>query len=79
MDFGLKPLDVKPSEEVFDLAKKAYEDGRDMNVESFVQELQETLDIQQDASLTDMVRKIPDQRDDVRERAVSFLERVKAR
>jgi hypothetical protein len=76
---GAVALDVKPSEEVFDLEKRAYEDSKQMSVEAFVQELNETLDLSQDISLTDIVRAMPEQRGDVRERAVSFLERVGAR
>lgn len=72
------PLNCRPSAEVFDIAGKARAEERDSTMEVFVDNLQRTLSRKDEKSLLDEVRGA-DAPDEIRERALHYLERAGAR
>jgi hypothetical protein len=68
-------LRVKPAEEVFDVEKRQRVETRTMEMDAFVSTLREALTPDASADLSDVIRgtDLPDQ---VRERALAYLERT---
>ena len=71
-------LDVLPAEEVFDLVKKAQVEENNVVMEDFVANLRDTLGPQGTKSLLDEVRAA-DVPEEIRERAISYLEQAGAK
>lgn len=69
-------LRVAPSAQVFDLEKKFRGEVRDMTVSGFVEALQKTVIEDQGTPLEDLIRQSQGVPELIRERALSYLERV---
>lgn len=72
------PLEVSPAEEVFDLRKKVLAEETESTMEEFVDNLRATLNTQAAKSLLDEIRA-SDAPDEIRERAIFYLEKAGAR
>lgn len=75
VDIEVIPLDVRPAEEVFDVAGRARVEANAMVVETFIDDLQKTLDPGSSVPLEDQIRD-SDAPAEVKERALSYLENV---
>jgi len=74
LGLGQVTLDVRPADEVFDIEGRVRAEGRQMMVEAFVESLKDALQGQEGADLAEEVRQWPNIDDQVRERAVGYLE-----
>jgi DNA repair exonuclease SbcCD nuclease subunit len=74
-----RPLVVKPSKEVLDILGKVKKEAREMTMEAFVESLKDSLQARKDESLLELIQDIPDVPQEVRERALSYLEKAGAR
>ena len=74
-----RPLVVKPSKEVLDILGKVKKEAREMTMEAFVDSLKDSLQARKDESLLELVHDLPDVPQEVRERALSYLEKAGAR
>jgi hypothetical protein len=74
-----RQLKVRPAAEVFDVQGKARAETKGLTMETFVDNLRQTLKTRQEGSLLDVVRGLGEIPDAVRERALAYLERAGAR
>lgn len=70
------PLDVAPADEVFDIEGRVRAEARDLNMESFVESIQGTLEESVGKPLLEIVRELPDIDERVREQAILYLEQA---
>ncbi len=66
----VRPLKVEPPKKVFDLDRRIKDESRDMNMEMFVDSIQETLEESKGESIEDVIRSLPDIPEAVREEAL---------
>jgi len=67
-------LDVAPAKEVFDLDKRAKEEARAMTVDAFVESVKEELQSSSDKPFSEIVESLQDIPDEIRERALEYIE-----
>ena len=72
-------LQVEPAEKVFDLEKRTRTEVRDMTMDTFVDSIKETLKGRVEDSLFTKLDLLNDVPPEVRERAISYLEKAGAR
>ena len=77
IDIQAIPLEVKPASEVFNLQGKARADAKSMSMDVFVDSLKDSLMTQSGDSLIDQIRDMPGVDNQVREKALLYLEQVK--
>lgn len=73
-----KPLRVQPAKEVFDIEGRVRAEARQMNIETFVEGLRDVLTRQDDVSLRETIEGMDGIEDEVRERAILYLEKAGA-
>ena len=73
-----RPLDVRPSEEVFDIEGRVRQQARAMTVDAFVDTVKATLKAKKRRSLLDDVRAMSDLLEPVRERTIEYIEEAGA-
>jgi len=69
-----RPLKVEPSEAVFDLEGRMRQEARDMTMEAFVDNFRKTLLDTEAKPLLDTILDLPDTPQEIKERAVLYLE-----
>lgn len=74
-----RPLVVKPSKEVLDIVGKVRKEAREMTMDAFVESLKESLQARKEESLLDLIHDLPDIPPEVKERALSYIEKAGAR
>jgi DNA repair exonuclease SbcCD nuclease subunit len=74
-----KQLEVRPAKEVLDLAGKVKKEAHEMTMEAFVDSLKTSLQMRKETSLLEMVGDLADVPQEVKERAVGYLEKAGAR
>lgn len=73
-----RPLRVQPAKEVFDIDGRVRAEARQMNIETFVEGLREVLTRQDDVSLKETIVAMAGIEEEVRERAILYLEKAGA-
>ena len=73
-----KPLRVAKAKDVFDIEGRVRAESRKMNIETFVEGLRAVLTKKDDESLRDTILKMAGIEDEVRERAINYLEQAGA-
>ena len=79
VDVEVRHLDVEPPENVLDLDRRVRAEVRDMSMDTFVDSIRTTLKGRADESLLAKVRAMSGLPDEVRERAISHLEKAGAK
>jgi len=79
VSFVKEPLVVAPSTEVFDLVGHTRQELRQTTVDGLVESLKTTLTTRSEGSLLEEIRGVQDIPEEVRERALVYLERAGAR
>ena len=70
-------LEIKPSEEVFDLERKAKKEATNFTMEKFAESIKESLSVKgEKGSVLDTVRSLSGISSDVKEKAIWYLENL---
>ncbi len=76
--FKIHPLQIQPAAEVFDLVGRDRRVARTEAMDTFVEHLKDTLTFRvEGVPIEDAVKSVPDVPDEIKERAVSYLEQAK--
>lgn len=77
IDIEVRPLDVRPSSEIFDLEGRFRSEAREFSIEAFVDSIRDTLAESEQDDVPDVIRGLPDIPAVVREQAILYWETEK--